>query len=117
MPVRWARWGRTASRRWSLFLQRLASRHPLQLSHLARRLTPCVGFSGCPQFLDLGLAQAPRLSLPELPQPEAPEADPLQRHHPVADRLDHPADLAVAAFAEDDLDLAVAEGADLRRGG
>ena len=43
------------------------------------------------------------------PSAQRAEADPPQRHDPVADRLDHPPHLAVAALAQDDLDLALAE--------
>ena len=53
----------------------------------------------------------------EVAELERAEADAAQREHPVADRLDHAADLAVAAFAQDDLDLALADPAHLGRGG
>src|SRR6185312_10045426 len=99
MPVRWAKWGRTSSQRRSLTAWRLTF--------------PGHGLPRRPQPLHLGLAQPPRLPLGELSQGQWSEADPLQGHDPIADRLDHPAHLPVATFAEDDLDLPLADRAHL----
>ena len=53
----------------------------------------------------------------QLPELDRAEADPAQGDDAVADRLGHPAHLAVAALAQDDLDLALAEAAHLGRRG
>jgi hypothetical protein len=69
---------------------------------------------GSAQRIDLRATQPPRTSLAKPPELQRPEADPLQRHDPVPDRLDHPTHLPIPPFAEDDLDLPVADLADLR---
>ena len=57
------------------------------------------------------------LALGELAQLDRAEADAPQRHHLVADRLGHAAHLAVAALAQDDLDLPLAQPPHLGRRG
>src|SRR5215212_7726002 len=57
-----------------------------------------------PEPVDLGRAQPPGPTLGELPQRQGPEPHPPQLLDAVADRLDHPPDLAVAPLVDGDLD-------------
>src|SRR5579875_2776294 len=66
---------------------------------------------GCPQALELCLAQAPVRSRREPVEGERAEANALEREHGMADRLAHPAHLAVPALADRQLDDVRAGGA------
>ena len=57
-----------------------------------------------PQLLDLHRRQPPVLALLELAEPQRPEAHALERDHRMADRLEHPPHLPLAALVDGDLD-------------
>ena len=92
---------------------------PQLASEVEEESSPCPSSEASrPELVDL---QRPRRrrALPAFrpPSSQRAEADPPQAHDPVAHRLDHPPHLAVAAFAQDDLDLGLADPLDPRRRG
>ena len=93
----------------SLFAHAHLPRRPLH--HGTRHLSPEAGADLVPR------GEAAGLALGEIAELERAEADAAQRDHLVADRLGHAPHLAVAALAQDDLDLALAEPAHLGRRG